>query len=40
MQPADLVTLGQTAVPVSRLSLGGTPFGHMHDVVPDQQAAT
>jgi hypothetical protein len=40
MQPADLVTLGQTAVPVSRLSLGGTPLGDMYDVVTDQQAAT
>ena len=38
MSPGDIVTLGRTPVPVSRLSIGGTPFGDMYDVVPDEAA--
>jgi len=38
MDAAALVTLGSTSVPVSRLSLVGTPFDDVYDVVPDEQA--
>lgn len=38
MRAEEQVTLGRTSVPVSRLSLGGTPFGDMYDTVPDEQA--
>ena len=38
VHPAELVTLGATNVRVSRLSLGGTPFGDMYATVPDDQA--
>jgi D-threo-aldose 1-dehydrogenase len=38
VHPAELVTLGATNVRVSRLSLGGTPFGDMYATVPDEQA--
>ncbi len=37
MPPLALATLGPTDVAVSRLSLGGTPFGDMYAVVPDDQ---
>lgn len=38
MNPGAIVTLGCTAVPVSRLSIGGTPFGDMYEGVPDEAA--
>ena len=38
VHPAELVPLGATNVRVSRLSLGGTPFGDMYATVPDEQA--
>lgn len=40
MQAGDTVTVGSTSVRVSRLSLGGTPFGDMFAPVPDEQAVT
>ncbi len=38
MRPDDVVPLGRTSVPVTRLSMGGTPFGDMYAVVPDEVA--
>lgn len=38
MQAHELVRLGPTDLQVSRLSLGGTPFGDMYATVPDEQA--
>jgi aryl-alcohol dehydrogenase-like predicted oxidoreductase len=38
VDPSTRSALGSTDVAVSRLSLGGTPFGDMYDVVPDEQA--
>jgi D-threo-aldose 1-dehydrogenase len=38
VSPGHINTLGRTTVPVSRLSIGGTPFGDMYDVVPDETA--
>ena len=39
MRAAERVTLGTTAVEVSRLSLGGAPFGALFQAITDEQAA-
>ena len=38
MRAGELRRLGRTEIEVSVLTLGGTPFGDMYDVVPDEQA--
>lgn len=38
MRSGDISSIGRTSVTVSRLALGGTPFGDMFQTVPDEQA--